>query len=188
MALSKIKSTSLETDATNLVLIHETSSTTDVSSLTIDSTYINSTYDNYFLRIYLQPATDVVKLRVRTQNLGSDMSGSSDYRWRLQRIDASTYVGQNDDVDTEIHLSEAISAGNGEGEGFQTDLFLYTPNDATKPTRIVSKFVCRNNSGNIRGEHGIAETSSRNKIINGLTFFMSSGDISAYDYKLYGLK
>ena len=172
----------------NLVLIHETSSTTDVASLTIDSTYINSTYDNYFLRIYLAPATDVVKLRVRTQNLGSDMSGSSDYRWRLQRIDASTYAAQQDDVDTEIHLSEAISAGNGEGEGFQTDLFLYSPNDATKPTRIVSSFVCRNSGGNIRGEHGIAETSSRNKIINGLTFFMSSGDISAYDYKLYGLK
>ena len=172
----------------NLVLLHDTSSTTDVASLTIDSTYINSTYDNYFLRIYLAPATDVVKLRVRTQNLGSDMSGSTDYRWRLQRIDSSSYSANSSDGEGQLRLSEAVSAGNGEGEGFQTDLFLYSPNDATKPTRIVSQYVCRNSGGNIRGEHGIAETSSRNKIINGLTFFMSSGDISAYDYKLYGLK
>ena len=54
MALSKIeKSTSLETDATNLVLLNTVTTTDATKYIDFDSTYITSTYNKYFSTLEL---------------------------------------------------------------------------------------------------------------------------------------
>ena len=47
----------------NLVLLNSASSTVDVSQIDFDSTYINSTYDDYLLIINMLPASDAQRVR-----------------------------------------------------------------------------------------------------------------------------
>ena len=87
MALSKIKSTSLETDATNFVLLSSQTASGD-SSIAFNNTIITSSYDNYYLTgDGIISSNDLVQPRIRV----SADNGSSYLNAEQGRL----YIGLN---------------------------------------------------------------------------------------------
>ena len=183
MALSKIKSTSLETDATNLVLLNSASGSTAVAQVDIDSTYITSAYDDYLLITHFQPATDASTVRLRLFSGGSVQSGASDYGYGYARTDTTSTVGTND----ESYVPVGIDSGNLESEGQKLILHLLDVNTTVRRTRGYYHFNSSNLSDNHGGGVGDFQCNFTSAI-DGIRFYFDSGNISNYQYKIYGVK
>jgi len=176
-------------NAGGLVLLNSASGSTSIAQLDIDSTYINSSYNNYKLYINLTSATDTVYLRGRFFVDGTIRSGGTDYSFNDFRLDSNSRSrGFSDGVNEGRITTEA-------GVGNETKQRMNCVIDLTDITSTDQRATCR--SWNVFKNNGDSYRHSISAMfldddtfpaVNGIRFFFSSGNISAYDYKLYGVK
>ena len=186
MALSKIKSTSLETDATNLVLLN-TVTTTDatVSDIDFDSTYITSTYDKYFYIGTVIPVNDTVDFRFRVFTGGTLQSGASDYGTGAYQDGGTDF---NDNTMSNIEIQVSIGNNSSAGENATVFGYIHNPMSSTQQTRMdfISQRGTNSSQHGLRMGGGQVNASEAN---NGISFFFNSGNFaSGSKISLYGVK
>ena len=159
-----------------------------VSAYDIDSTYINSTYNNYLIQAEFLPATDGVYLYLQVFVGGSVQTGSSYYGRAAGNLDAALHL--NDNADTILTRTSYYSIGNATGEGITINANLQNVNNTARPCCING---IENNFSTSANHTATTFTGSINStnasdVVNGIRFYMSSGDIASGSVKLYGLK
>ena len=159
-----------------------------VSSYDIDYKYINSTHDNYLIQAEFLPATDNVYLYLQVFVGGSVQTGSSYYGRATANLDASLYL--NDNSDTILTRTNYYSNGNATGEGITINANLQNVNNTARPCCINGIENNFSTSGNHSASifTGSINSANASDVVNGIRFYMSSGDIASGTVKLYGLK
>ena len=175
-------------NAGGLVLLNSASSTTNIAQLDIDSTYINSTYDSYYLTLNMLPATDDVNARCQFFQNGTIINGGADYTYRNFVSGGSSYVGGKNESIDEIKLANNSNNGNATGETATFKIWFLNTNSTSIKTSIIFDTIFSNISSAFRTEKGFGGLNDHTKTINGFRVYWSSGDVSEYDYKLYGVK
>ena len=158
-----------------------------VSAYDIDSTYINSTYNNYLIQAEFLPATDNVALYSRVFVGGSVQTGSIHGR-ELGTVNASNYASSN--ASSIFCIYSYWNVGNATGEGITINAHLQNVNSTARPCCISgisnSFFTNANHASTVfTGSLIVANASD---VVNGLRFYTSSGDIASGSVKLYGIK
>jgi len=185
MALSKILSSSFETDPANLVLLN-TVTTTDATTTNIDfdSTYITSTYKNYVAYVNVKPVTDAVNLKLRFFVSGTIKSGASDYGTGVRDEGG----GGTNDNDMDHIKAGQTTTGNATGEGTQGVYNFLNLSSTTFPSGVT--FIA--NSKNTSSNHAMimgGGTTVYNEANDGIRFYWSSGNFaSGSEISLYGVK
>ena len=174
-----------------LVLLHQASSSSDVANLDIDSTYINSTYDNYLIKLNLIPATNQVNLYGRFFVGGTVQTGSN-YAFANYSLDSNSGAagGQNaSNAQSYFTLISVDTIGNSSTDTFQSVLELANVNSTTFQTSLHSSshFMNGDSTAVPYSLKGVAHYLTNSSVINGIRFYFSSGDISEYEYKIYGI-
>ena len=174
-----------------LVLLHQASSSSDVANLDIDSTYINSTYDNYLIKLNLIPATSAVNIYGRFFVGGSVQTGSN-YAFANYALDSNSGAagGQNEsNSQSYFSLISTDTIGNSSTDTFQSVLELANVNSTTFQTSLHSSshFMNGDSTAVPYSLKGVAHFRDNSAVINGIRFYFSSGDISEYEYKIYGI-
>ena len=169
--------------AGGLVKLLTQSNVAAASSYDIDSTYINSTYDDYFFTINcITSATTDFYARFF---VGGSVVTGAEYFYHGSRLGISTY---NTDIDgaTEMHITHGTATS---GYGMVTRGFILNVNSTTLPATIQTNTTRVYGSANIRSDdcQGGQDTGSMTNVVNGIRFYMDSGTIEVKDFKLYGL-
>ena len=149
----------------------------------IDSTYINSTYDDYFFTITCVPSA-TTDFYARFFVGGTIVTGA-EYFYHGSRIDASAY---NLDIDgaTEMHITHGTATTAG---GFVTRGFILNVNNTVLPSSIQTNTIRVYGSANTKTDDcsGGQDTGSMTNAVNGIRFYMDSGTIEVKEFKLYGI-
>ena len=169
--------------AGGLVKLLTQSNVAAASSYDIDSTYINSTYDDYFFTINcITSATTDFYARFF---VGGSVVTGAEYFYHGSRLGISTY---NTDIDgaTEMHITHGTATS---GYGMVTRGFILNVNSTTLPATIQTNTTRVYGSANIRSDdcQGGQDTGSMTNVVNGIRFYMDSGTIEVKDFKLYGI-
>ena len=169
--------------AGGLVKLLSQSNVSAQSSYDIDSTYINSTYDDYFFTINcITSATTDFYARFF---VGGSIVTGAEYFYHGSRLGLSAY---NTDIDgaTEMHITHGTSTS---GYGMVTRGFILNVNSTTLPATIQTNTTRVYGSANIRSDdcQGGQDTGSMTNAVNGISFYMDSGTIEVKDFKLYGI-
>jgi len=161
------------------------------SSATIDfTTEFNDATYLYYLITYtnVRPATDGVEFRVRMSVDGGSSYESSGYRWvrlRLSSSSGSDSIAQND---SDSKIKVVVDVGNAAGEGIAGKL-LYIP----------SASPASNNPGVLMHDNNLIKSTGTfyrtfgggmldtNSVVNGIRFYMDSGNIAVGDFYMYGV-
>lgn len=173
----------------NLVLLNSASGSSSISQLDIDSTYINSTYNNYRLYINLSPNTDNVYPRVRFFVDGTIRSGSSDYTYNDFRLDSSARSRGTGDGVAQISLLSEATQGYEAYEKLSCVIDLTDITSTDQRATLRSWNVYKNTAYvqiNTISYGALKDTG--HDAVNGIRFYYASGNIDYYDYKLYGVK
>lgn len=160
------------------------------SEITFTTEFDDSTYAYYiFTYTNIRPATDGVELRVRFSVNGGSSYLSSDYRWcrlRLNSNSGATGIGENDS-DSKIKM--VVDLGNAAGEGLSGKaLYIPTPSPgSTNAGKYIHDNCYVRNSGTFFRNFGAGmnETSS---VVNGIRWYMDSGNIATGTWKMYGVE
>ena len=175
--------TTLRNSGVGMVKIFSQSNQSAASEYDIDSTYINSTYDDYFFTMSCVPSA-TVDFYARFFVGGTIVTGA-EYFYHGSRIDASAY---NLDIDgaTEMHITHGTATNAG---GFVTTAFIRNVNSTVLPAAIKTNTIRYYGSANMRGDdcYGGQDSGSVSSVVNGIRFYMSSGNIEVKDFKLYGI-
>ena len=157
-----------------------------VAEYDISSTYINSTYDNYFLHYTLDPATDGATLQARVFVDGSAVTGTV---YQYEHILHGGSGGSTSNGDTEFHISHD-GIGNVAGEGASGQIIIKNVNNTAFSLAISGTINKSNTSGNHNATTfgGSLDVSEKASVVNGFKLFMSSGNIASGNIKLYGLR
>ena len=174
-----------------LVFLHSASSSVDTTNLDIDSTYINSTYDNYLIKLNLVPATNAVNLFGRFFVGGSVQTGSN-YAFANYALDSSSGAAGGENTSNSQSYFSLIAMdtiGNTSTDTFQSVLELANVNSTTFQTSLHSSSHFMNADGTPvpYSLKGVAHYKTNSSVINGIRFYFSSGDVSEYEYKIYGI-
>lgn len=172
------------------VLISEQSAS---ASAQIDFTTLSSSYKSFqFKLIDLIPATDTVDLRVRFSVGGAWKSGASDYHWtQLYHSYAGTGFGNASATNSYMQLnvgagSTIYSLGNAAGEVANAEVWLPNPTNASSKKSIKGSmefFTADTNRGHGCYMFGGYLTAGA---IDGVRFYMSSGNITSGTFQLWG--
>ena len=104
------------TGSPSMVKLYDQSAT-DVANVTIDSTIINSTYDNYYIIFDQLGATDQQYLTCRLAVGGVIQSGSTYYGYETQRVGGSyASAGANYNTSSYFTFFSPSHLGNAAGE------------------------------------------------------------------------
>lgn len=178
------------TPASPVGLVHlETQVASGSSSIDFVLTSWLSAYRAFkFVLTGVNPATDAVNLFVRTStNGGSSYDiGASDYSWLyLGRTDAAASFDANDAADNEIEIANSI--GNGAAEDLDGEVTLSNPAGTTfhKKIRFNTEYVAA--SGALSWTTGTGRRVATADV-DAVRFVMSSGNIAAGTFALYGIK
>ena len=161
-----------------------------VSQYDISSTYINSTYDTYYLDASLLPSDDNVYFYIRAFVDGTIVSSGSQYGSESQRIGgAYSSGGLNSNGSSTFHLN-STQCGNADGEGITVSCHMQNINSTTRPFCIsgLSNWYYTDAAHNATVFGGGFIPSSRASVINGIRLWFSSGNIASGTVKLYGIK
>ena len=192
MALSKIKSASLESDATNLVLIKTitlSSASKPIQFLnsdadvTFDSTYQtykfigHVTYENDSRYTYIRVSTDGTNLDTTSGNYKYD---------RISTLDG-TVSGANDASSSVFQLGNH-STGNATGEYASFELTLFNNTTLNYP-----RFICNFYTRRTDGDSELVFRSGRylaNSPLQGISFFPNSSNNynTGSTISMYGVK
>ena len=200
MALSKIQAESMNLADTyafsgtvsgsgmNLLLNDTISSA--VAQYDISSTYINSTYDSYFLETSLAPADDGEYLYMRVFVDGSVVTSGSQYGYETQRIGGAYSTGGFNNNATSTFVLTHGGVGNAAGEAATSQVTIQNVNSTTHPfsvTGLTSWGSAYAASGNTTFGGSLIPASYAS-VVNGLRFWFSSGNIANGTVRLYGLR
>lgn len=162
--------------------------TTDVSSIEI--TDIDGTYDTYIVEVYnLKPTVDVqdVWLRTSSDNGVSFDSGATSYDYGSATVNNfSGTLSSNSSAGTDTKIVIGVNLSISDIRKCDIQLRIIKPSDVNwttieyKSTSILSN----NHSFNLAGS-GVRRTGN---ITNAIQILMSSGNIAAGTFKLYGVR
>jgi hypothetical protein len=143
-------------------------SASSAASFQINSTYINSTYDNYLMFIDATPVTDAQQLRMAFLHSDSVHTGS-DYFYETEVHSSSTHSYDHDAAD---HIRVCHQTpGNATGEGINGD------------------YTVVNDSASSQGGsfNGGQDLGGRTTAITGIYIYFASGNIIMNDFAIYGV-
>jgi len=172
-------------DAGGLVKLFQ-GSATSAASFEINSTYINSTYDNYLMFIDATPVTDAQYLRMRFLHSDSAHSGS-DYFYETEVHSSSTHAYDHDAAD---HIRMCYQTpGNATGEGLNVFCSLTQVNSTSRPTTVKGDYTVVNDSASSQGGqfNGGQDLGGRATAITGIHLYFGSGNIIINDFAIYGV-
>ena len=160
-------------------------SATSAASYEINSTYINSTYDNYIMFIDATPATDAQYLRMRFLHSDSAHTGS-DYFYEAEVHSSSTHTYDHDAAD---HIRTSYqTAGNATGEGLNLFCTLSQVNSTSRPTIVKGDYTLVDGASSQGGTfNGGQDLGGRTNAITGIHLYFGSGNIIMNDFAIYGL-
>jgi hypothetical protein len=166
------------------------STVTASSDATIDITGdMDGTYTDYVVKIRnLIPATDLTKLKARISTDGGSTwkSGTSDYSWTELGKLGGSLGNTSDAADSELDLTNSRSLGSAAGESLNGDLTIYNPSNSSVNCVFGWKAYYYNVSySNMFKVAGVYEGATT--AVDGIQFFMSSGNISSGTFTLYGV-
>ena len=149
----------------------------------ISSTYINATYDRYKIYYYIKPVTDNTTVRIRFF-IGGSIYDSQGYSHETSSINGDT---QTNEASDNIRINYDGS-GNGDGEGNSGWIELQNVNNTSFPTCLTGLNNNYKNATHSLGYFsGALVRGQKASAVNGLRFYMSSGDIAAGKIQVYGI-
>ena len=181
--LKRIDYSLIKSDPTNVLL-----STTNISSGTANvdiTSNIDSTYKIYMIDlINLHFDTDAVNFNLRFFQSG--VIDSSGYDWcyykaRSTSSTASLKVGENQSI---IRMSDSLDNLN--ESSINGRLLLFNPSDTTFNTHIRFNITAQENGDTLEDASGSGRI-EQTEAVDGLRFFMSSGNLDSGIIKLYGV-
>jgi len=195
MPLSKIQSESMNladnyaftgtvSGAGGLVKLFSQSGVTAQSSYDIDSTYINSTYDDYYFILKGTLSSSTADLYARFFTSGSIVT--TDYGYCLARLDENNYYIDVDGA-TEMRMFRGKITPTG---GFILEGLITNVNDTALPTGMIYKVIRLYDTVNVRGETGVAgqDGTKWGTTVNGISFYDSAGgNIAVNNFNLFGV-
>ena len=170
--------------AGSLIKIDEEIVSSAVSS--VDLTGIDSTYDVFkVIVINLQCDTDVNDVKCWVLESGT-ANTTSNYDRGSDLLRASTsFATQSATNETSWDMGTNIGTGTGESSNFVQ--YIYNANKSSGYTFMTKEVAELNSTPELVGQQG-GGVYTQNTAINGLTYFMNSGNIDAGTFRLYGLK
>ena len=159
-----------------------------VAQYDISSTYINGTYNSYYLEASLLPATDNVYLNSQVFVGGTVQTGSI-YGNEVQRVGGS-YGGANSNGSTSLIQANSAQMGNVAGEGITISMQMQNANSTTRAFCVsgISNWYYTDGNHNGSTFAGALIVANRANVVNGLRLMMSSGNIASGTVTLYGLR
>ena len=156
----------------------------NVAQYDIDSTYINSTYDNYRIIAGFTFATDNTILYTRFFVGGTIVEAN--YCYENGANTSSTY---NYDSLGGTYMQLAANFGNATGETVTAQMDLTNVNSTSIATRLQGQVFGGATNGNTVGYNFQAgqDVNSYNSVVNGIRFYMSGGNITMNNFAIYGL-
>ena len=190
MALIKTKYRGLDDNANVYQLIHSAESSTAVAQIDIDSTYINSTYDTYYMIFRSSPALDSQRMNVRFFVNGSIKSGNSDYfRMNTDHANTSGYGRQLNNSTGNIEFVGLSVQGHEAYEKGTWHLWFTNVTSSDEACKVFGQGQFKNNGYEIRSERFMGELrDTTNPAVDGFRFYYASANIDFYKYELYGIK
>ena len=162
--------------------------TSTTSSITINSTYVDDTYEHYQLWLRGKCAGDGINFIVRYRNDADNANIDSGYGWRVGRI-ADNGGGSNSDSDTDILLTSP-NFGSAANEGFNMVMNFMSPRSNLVPTSVHWTINGAGTSDNFQAQHGMGRRNDGTEKHSGfILFFGNGGDFAnGTNYEFYGLK
>jgi len=156
-----------------------------VATFDIDSTIINSTYDDYIMYASIVPATDNTHCVMYVFERGFILDGDK-YSYEVAANSSSTYANSNS-----VHRFQftVTQVGNAAGESISIVITMSNVNSATIPFCYGGETQAYANNGNAISQTvgGALKVADRDAIINGLRLQFESGNIAAGEVKIYGI-
>ena len=188
-ASAAIDASKLTGITSDFVLLQSTTAS-NVASVTMgNSSLITSTYRNYMIiGSNVIPATDGAHSRIRVSIGGSAQTGSNYYSTKIRMYDGSnTVTGYNYNTATSFEESWGESIGNSTGENTNFVCYLFDPSSTNNYKGIKSHAILTDLSPDT-AQHIFTGMYYSTSAVDGLQFYMSSGNITSGYFKLYGLK
>ncbi len=169
----------------NMKLLLDATISSAVSEYDVSSTYINSTYDDYFVKFNFFPATDNVDLEFRVFVGGSIQTGNI-YGFEIGAMSSSTYEGSNA---TDNGRFNVTNVGSASGEGISGHFHMHNINSTTHSFTMMGQSTQYNTSALPNANHFSSHLIPANKadVVNGIRFYFSSGNIASGNVKVYGI-
>ena len=167
------------------LLLDDTSADTSSSIYDIDSTIINSTYDDYFVIFAFDPDADNHEMNFRVFVGGTIQTGSI-YGNEVAAISSSTYFNNNAFGSPKFNVT---NMGNAAGEGISGHFFMHNVNSTTHPFNLMGQSTQYNTSGLPNSNHFAVHLipANRANVVNGIRLFPSGGDLAG-SVKVYGIR
>ncbi len=162
--------------------------TSTTSTFTINSTYVNDTYEHYQLWLRGKAAGDGIQMNMRYRNDADNANIDAGYSWRIGGV-ADNGNGTNSTSGSEIRLTYDHSGSNS-NEGFNMVLDFMSPRSNLVPTSCMWSLTNANTSDDFRAMHGAARRNDGTQKHSGfILFFGNGGDFAnGTNYEFYGLK
>ena len=170
-----------------LVLLQTVTASDDATVTVGSSSLFTSTYKVYQIHVLnAHPATDSVEFRCRISTGGSVQTGSAYEYTRRQTIhNNSSITNRGSTSDALVPLAESL--GNGANESHSGILTLYNPTETTFTKNINFMGSGRDLSPNTALNTVAFSFEGNEFAIDGVQFFMNSGNIESGTFKLYGV-
>tara|TARA_Y100001937_G_scaffold56415_1_gene77571 strand:+ start:1039 stop:1557 length:519 start_codon:yes stop_codon:yes gene_type:complete len=170
--------------AGSLIKVAETTVSSAVASVTLSG--IDSTYDVYKIIVNnLQCDTDVEDVKCRVTESGTpNTTANYDRASKLLRSN-STAANQSATNETSWDMGTNIGTGTGESSNFI--MYVFAASKSGENTFITKEVAEFNSTPELTGQQG-AGIFTVDSAVDGLQFFMDSGNIDAGTFTLYGLK
>jgi hypothetical protein len=165
---------------------HTLLSTTNASSsANVDITSnINSTYKAYMIEIInMHIATNDTTLRMQFFQGGSVNTGGYDYVFDTYANQATSSIYNDSNAG---HILMTYAQHNAADADLSGRIFIYNPADTTFNTNCLFTLVYQVDGDNCRIADGCGRIESTTAV-DGVRFFMSSGNIDSGIFKLYGI-
>ena len=118
--------------------------------------------------------------------VGGVVQTSSSYTRAMQRFSsASNFFGESRATDNKVAF--VYGTGNQTGEGTSGYAYLYNLGDSTKYSFVTGQVTSLTNEPHYAGAFGSSVYKVANQV-NGIQVLKNSGDYSAFDVSLYGIK
>ena len=171
------------TGAGGLQLLFSQTTAVNAASIDIDDTYINSTYDSYYVICNIKPVSDAIQWYLKLKSSGSIVTGS-------KHCYDVTNGGNGSLHNTSDFIRMNFSTiGNAVGEGVQCDFFLHSVNSTIYTTRVGGFWRDTHTDGAMEGgmTSGGFISTEHALVCNGFNIAASSGDLDTHSIKVYGV-
>lgn len=168
-----------------------TTNFSDTASITVNNTYITSTYrDYYFVFSNIHPQNDTVGLRATySEDNGSSFLSSNYQHANHGLVAGGSSSGINADASAQyIRLQNAglNDIGNGANESSSSFGYIFNPLSTVHNTLITGQSICTNTANNIYVTKFAGRNSSTGAT-NAIKFNFSSGNFETGQFRFYGI-